>query len=425
MRKWLIALTIIFGASFIASASLAGKVYYQGGMEYTDHDNKSLDLASIKNIYIKSDIPVTIKPTTGEAYTEFNQSCETFFGDNEKYKLSTASKDEVCHIDLTQIKASTFNLGKRNDTKVLTVYLPVKALDTLEIDYTGYRDVYRTEEIDLTGFDIKNLRIEQYWTNVNLDGNYESINLITGGASTININSKKQANVELNGSANYELKGIFKTLEITNSDETKVTEMNQCKVEKMSIDGNVRRLTMNECKIEKLIAEISESDIKFTGECKKVNITGYNNAINLQTSTLCDVTIQDNDGNVTLDGPFNDINIDAESAVVDIKTIKPQSIKIKGEDNQTTLNLPTNIPGFKLMCMSEELNDGESIDQYTTYDVNEGERDEFKEASTKILSEFKLTEKEKNIYSYGDGSSRIMIRVGKSLNILESGQIAK
>ena len=195
MRKWLIALAIIFGASFITSASLAGKVYYQGGMVYTDHDNKPLDLTNIDKIYIKSDIPVTIKPTTGEPYAEFNQSCETFFGDNEKLELTVASKDKNCHINLLQVQESKFNFGKRRNKKALTVYLPVKALDTLDVDYVGYRDVYHTEEIDLTGFDIKNLRIEQHWTDVKLDGNYENINLITGGASTININSKQQANV--------------------------------------------------------------------------------------------------------------------------------------------------------------------------------------------------------------------------------------
>ena len=201
--------------------------------------------------------------------------------------------------------------------------------------------------------------------------------------------------------------------------------MEQCKVEKMNVDADVRTFVMNDCTIEELEGEISDSEIKFTGECKKVNISGNNNTINLQTSTLCDVAIKDHYGNVTLDGPFNAINIEGEAAVVDIKTIKPQSIKVKGEDNQTTLNLPANIAGFKVMCMSEELNGGESIDQYTTYDVNEEERDELSEASSKILSEFKLTEKKKNIYTYGDGSSRIMIRVGKSFNILESGQIAK
>lgn len=423
MRKWLIALAIIFGASFITSASLAGKVYYQGGMVYTDHDNKPLDLTNIDKIYIKSDIPVTIKPTTGEPYAEFNQSCETFFGDNEKLELTVASKDKNCHINLLQVQESKFNFGKRRNKKALTVYLPVKALDTLDVDYVGYRDVYHTEEIDLTGFDIKNLRIEQHWTDVKLDGNYENINLITGGASTININSKQQANVELNGSARYELKGSFKTLELING--TPLVLMEQCKVEKMNVDADVRTFVMNDCTIEELEGEISDSEIKFTGECKKVNISGNNNTINLQTSTLCDVAIKDHYGNVTLDGPFNAINIEGEAAVVDIKTIKPQSIKVKGEDNQTTLNLPANIAGFKVMCMSEELNGGESIDQYTTYDVNEEERDELSEASSKILSEFKLTEKEKNIYTYGDGSSRIMIRVGKSFNILESGQIAK
>lgn len=423
MRKWLIALAIIFGASFITSASLAGKVYYQGGMVYTDHDNKPLDLTNIDKIYIKSDIPVTIKPTTGEPYAEFNQSCETFFGDNEKLELTVASKDKNCHINLLQVQESKFNFGKRRNKKALTVYLPVKVLDTLDVDYVGYRDVYHTEEIDLTGFDIKNLRIEQHWTDVKLDGNYENINLITGGASTININSKQQANVELNGSARYELKGSFKTLELING--TPLVLMEQCKVEKMNVDADVRTFVMNDCTIEELEGEISDSEIKFTGECKKVNISGNNNTINLQTSTLCDVAIKDHYGNVTLDGPFNAINIEGEAAVVDIKTIKPQSIKVKGEDNQTTLNLPANIAGFKVMCMSEELNGGESIDQYTTYDVNEEERDELSEASSKILSEFKLTEKKKNIYTYGDGSSRIMIRVGKSFNILESGQIAK
>lgn len=404
MRKWLVALTVIFCVSFIISASLAGKVYYQESMVYTEHDKKSLDLTNINSIYINSDIPVTIKPTTGEAYAEFNQSYENILGDKPMFELKVENKDKACRINLTQTKEVNLNFGIKRNEKSLVVYLPVKELETLKVDYNGFRDVYNIEEIDLTGFNIKNVEIKQHWTDVKLDGNYENINLITGGASEIDIKSKKQANVKLNGSANYKLEGLFKTLDIIHADG--------------------KPIIMNDCKVEQVNIEADSSEIQFEGEYTKVKVLGDNNIINLQTSTLCDVTIENNYGEVVLDGPFNNVNIDGEAVVADIQTINPKSIKVKGEENQTTLNLPTHIAGFKLMCMAEELNDGESIDQYTVYDVNEAYEGESSEASSKILSEFKLTEQNKNIYTYGDGSSRIMIRVGKSLNILESGQIA-
>lgn len=404
MRKWLIALTVIFGVSFITSASLAGKVYYQGSMVHIDHDKKNLDLTNINSIYINSDIPVTVKPTTGEAYAEFNQSFENILGDNPVFELKVENKDKACHINLTQTKDVKLNFGVKRNEKSLVVYLPVKALETLKVDYNGFRDVYNVEEIDLTGFNIKNVEIKQHWTDVKLDGEYENINLITGGASEIDIKSKKQANVKLNGSANYKLEGLFKTLDIIHADDMPII--------------------MNNCKVEQVNVETDNSEIQFEGEYTKVKVLGDNNIINLQTSTLCDVTIENNYGKVLLDGPFNNVNIDGEAVVVDIQTINPKSIKVKGEDNQTTLNLPAHIAGFKLMCMAEELNGGESIDQYTVYDVSEAYESKSSEASSKIFSEFKLTQQNKNIYTYGDGSSRIMIRVGKSLNILESGQIA-
>ena len=60
MKKLLITFSIIFGVGFIASAVIAGQVYYKELNAYTDHAKEKLDINALQNVYIDSQVPVQI-----------------------------------------------------------------------------------------------------------------------------------------------------------------------------------------------------------------------------------------------------------------------------------------------------------------------------------------------------------------------------
>lgn len=397
MKKWLIALTIICGASFLTSASLAGKVYFEGGKLYTDYDKKNIDLTHTEKLYINSDIPVEIKPTTGEAYVEFNQDFEDILGKNPEFKLTVENKDKNCYVTLKQTKDIEVWLMVKKDEAALTVYLPTKALDTLQVNHESYKRWNQDPlQIDLAGFDIKNLNISQDSTTISLDGKYENIDISSGGSSTVKINSKQKAHVKLQGEATYALGGLFETLEI---------------------EGRYSPIEINALAAAKVNIDSYCSDIKLTGSYSLVKVLGNNNNINVKTDTLTDIDIIDPYGNITLDGPLNSVKINSECSDIDIQTvINPKSIEVSGEQNNAVLRLPSNITGFKLMYIqSDEYEYG--------YDYEVNEDGEYTN-TPRISSDFTLNKANDGTYTYGDSSSKLMLEVESGLRIVDNGYMS-
>lgn len=396
MKKWLIALTIIFGASLLTSASLAGKVYFKEAIIYTDYDKQNIDLTNIKSIYMNTAIPVEVKPTTGKAYVEFNQKYEDLLGDHPEFELKVEQKGSECYINLNQTKDT--NLGfmvKKNET-ALTVYLPTQALDTLQIAHQSYGYWHRPSSIDLTGVNVKKLDIIQDNTDISLDGKYENINITSDNSSNINIKSKQKAQVTLQGQANYNLEGLFNIVDI---------------------DGSCGLIKMNTSEPAKVNINGFDSDIRLEGSYSGITVLGNNHLINVKTSTLSDITIESDYGDITLDGPLNIVKVNGEGSTVDVQTtVNSKSIEVTGEQNSTTLRLPSNIPGFKIMRIASYMDDD-------TYQMNEaGEYI----STPKINSDFNITEQNKETYTYGDSSLKMMVQVGQGLRILDNGyMIAK
>lgn len=394
MKKWLIALTIIFGAGLLTSASLAGQIYFKGTNVYTDYDKQSIDLTNTKSIYINSDIPVEVKPTTGEAYAEFSQSFEDILGKNPAFELKVENKADGCYINLEQIKDIEIWFLIKRDEAALTVYLPAQTLDTLQITHQSYRNRYTETQIDLTGIDVKDLSINEDYAEVILDGKYENIKVSGGGSSNVRINSKQKANLSLEGNANYNLEGLFDTVDIS------------------SRYGSIK---MNALSPAKVNIDTSGSDIKLEGSYSSVKVLGNENLINVQTNTLSDITIENNYNNIILDGPLNIVRINNECSNIDIQTtVNPKSIEVIGEQNNTTLRLPSNIPGFKLMSMSSDTEDRE-------YEMND---DGEYITRSKINSDFDIQQQNNDTYIYGDSSLKLMVEVGEGLRILDNGYMS-
>ncbi len=391
MKKWLIALTIIFGAGLLTSASLAGRIYFKEATVYTDYDKQIIDLTNTKSIYINSDIPVEIKPTTGEAYVEFNQSFEDILGKNPEFKLDVETKGDSCYINLEQIKYTDISFIIKRDEAILTVYLPVQALDTLQIQHPSYRGWYERPQIDLTGIDVKAININQDNSNITLDGKYENINITSSGSSNININSKQKAQVTLEGAAQYNLVGNF---------------------ENVDINGQHSSVNMNALEATNVIIDAYSSNVKLEGDYSQVKVLGEANLINVKTNTLSDIEIENNSGEVILDGPLNRVKLNTPYSNIDIQTtVNSKSIEIEGEQNNTTLRLPSNIPGFKIIPIISESDDGE-------YQINDN-GDYLKLPN--INSEFLLNKQETDIYTYGDSSLKMMVQIGSGLRIVDNG----
>lgn len=396
MKKWLVALTIIFGAGLLTSASLAGQIYFKGSDVYTDYDKQSIDLTNIKGLYINSDIPVEVKPTTGEAYVEFSQSFEDVLGKNPAFELKVENKDNECHINLEQTKEIAIWFLIKKDEAALTVYLPVQALDTLEITHQSYRNRYTDSKLDLTGIDVKNLSINQDHADVILDGKYENIKVLgDGGSSSVHINSKQKANVSLDGEGSYNLEGLFDTVDIA------------------SRYGSIKMNTSSPAKVN---IDTSDSDIKLEGSYSVVKLLGNDNAINVQTKTLSDITVENSYSSVILDGPLNVVKVNNQCGNIDIQTTaNPKSIEVIGEQNSTILRLPSNIPGFKLMRIAGDTEDGE-------YEIL---RDGAYITLSRINSDFNIKQQNNDTYTYGDSSLKLMVQVGEGLRILDNGLSAK
>lgn len=390
MRKWLIALTIIFGASLVMSATLAGQVFFNGSIVYTDYDKQNLELSHINNIYINSVLPVIVQPTTGEAYVEFNQRFEDILGKNPEFELKVENKGDNCYINFNRTKETDISFIIKEDTTVLTVYLPVQAFEKLQINHQERVNWTRGQEINLTGIDIKTLDINQDDTKIILDGKYENINISSCNSSEIVINSKQKAKVKLQGQGSINLNGLFDTVDLQVSGRVKMNALDTAKV---NIDAY-------------------NSDIKLEGSYSGIKVLGHDNKVNVVTNTLSDIDIENSEGDVILDGPLNTVKVNNENSNIDIQTTNnPKSIEVLGTANRTTLRLPSNIPGFKVM----------HIIRNSDYEGYQVEQELDSTLGYQVNSDFTLNKQDDQTYTYGDSSSKLMVQAGEWLRILDNG----
>lgn len=376
IKKWIVALFIICGLGMVTSAGIAGHIYFNEMKTYQDADKKILDQTKLNNIYIDSDVPIEIYPTTGEAYVEFNQTFIDFLGKPPVYELDTEVKEDSTYINFKQKEREDLWIGVKKHEVAVRLYLPQKAINELKIQADGYLyfggDNY---QINLAGFDINTVDISTFSTDIILDGNYKKININTDGS--VKVNSKSLANIELEGYVNYDLEGDFSNIKIR--EDRRGGIINSITPAQVLINGY-------------------NSDIKLYGKYSSVVVDGSHNSIDAKSDTICSFEMDGYNERVRLNGAFKTISIGHVEDYVDIETtIAPQSIRFTEYMNATSrITLPSNVSGIKLIYRDV---DNYYYEEMPSYRMN-------------LVSDFELSRQVANegevIYTYGDGSSKII-----------------
>lgn len=400
MKKWLIILFIIFGMGFISTAVLAGRVYYQDLKIYTDYDKKELESAALKNIYIKSSIPIEIYPTTGTPYVEFNQTFTDLMGAAPEYELNVDIKGESTYIDVNIIKDTFIWLGVKESTAQLSIYLPQSTINRLNIEDQNYYSYSRRDKqvINLEGINVNELDVSMSTGEFILDGNYGKINISSRGKITLN--SKSPAQVYINQTMNQYLSGQFEKINITNNH-----------------GGNIVVDSTLPCQIN---MDIYNGEIDLKGNYSKVKINGEGNNIDLRSDTISQLFTEGYYNTIIANGPFENLDFNENRSKIEIKsTITPNKFSMgrESEGNDVSLTLPSNIPGFKVKYLSNYATSADDFDYYLENVFN----------SRNLQSDFELvkgkTSDNELVYSYGDGSLAITLEINddNTLEIIDGG----
>lgn len=399
MKRWLIILSVIFSIGFISSAVLAGRVYYKDLKNYTDYDKKELKIEALKNIYIKSSVPVEIHPTTGAPYVEFNQTFTDLVGVAPEYELDVQSKGENTYIELNETKELFLGLGVKEEKAQLSVYLPQTTINRLNVqnsDYFAYR--HNKQVINLEGINVNELAVDMNEAEFILNGNYERIKL-SAAYGKINLQSNTRAQVFTEGHLVQNLSGEFDKITIRNNSQDII------------IDST-----------SESIVEINNhnSNIDLKGNYSKVKIEGDNNNIDIRSESVCHLSTEGNDNYITGNGAFDVINVEEQSSEVEIKTtVIPTKVNLGQEAyyKAVSLTLPSNIPGFTVKYLGNYYIEDEEFGYYESY------RDNTIDLQSDFTVQSGKGDKGEQIFTYGDGTLPILISGEQetSLEIIDGG----
>lgn len=397
MKRWLIILSIIFAIGFISSAVLAGRVYYQDLKNYTDYDKKELPTEALKNIYIKSSVPIEIYPTSGAAYVEFNQSFTDLIGAAPEYELDVESKGENTYIELNETKEISLWLGVKESKAQLSIYLPQTTIKRLNIQNEGYFSYKRNKQV----VNLEGINVNEFTTNMNetefiLDGNYETIN-ISVSQGKINLKSNTPTQLVTQGSLAHYLTGEFDKITINNSSRDIVIDSNSASSVEIHSGG---------------------SNIDLKGQYSKVKVNGDHNTIDIRSESICKLYTDGHENYINANGAFDVMNLNENNSEMEIQTtVIPTKLDLGKNTSYNTLSvtLPSNIPGFTVKCLGDYYMEESEFDYYEEYETNH-----LNLISDFILEEGK-SEKNERMFTYGNGSLQILINAnrGNSLEIID------
>lgn len=396
MKRWLIILSIICGIGFISSAVLAGRVYYQDLKNYTDYDKKELQTEALKNIYIKSSVPIEIYPTSGTPYVEFNQSFTDLIGSAPEYELDVQSKGENTYIELNETKEIFLWLGVKESKAQLSIYLPQTTINRLNIINNKYFNYKRNKQVvNLEGINVNELTANMNETEFVLDGNYEKIN-ISVPQGQMNLKSNTQVQLITQGSLAQYLTGEF---------------------DKITINDNSRDIIIDSTSANSVEINSYHSNIDLKGNYSKVKLKGNSNTIDIRSESICKLYTNGDGNYINGNGAFEVMSLDESNSEIEIQTtVIPTKLDFgkNAFDSTLSLTLPSNIPGFAIKYLGD-------------YDMEESEfnyYEEYESDNLNLVSDFALEEKSEKgerIFTYGDGSLQILVNANQrnSLEIID------
>lgn len=396
MKRWLIILSIICGMGFISSAVLAGRVYYQDLKNYTDYDKKELQTEALKNIYIKSSVPIEIYPTSGTPYVEFNQSFTDLIGSAPEYELDVQSKGENTYIELNETKEIFLWLGVKESKAQLSIYLPQATINRLSIINNEYFSYKRNKQVvNLEGINVNELTANMNEAEFVLDGNYEKIN-INVSQGRMNLNSNTSVQLITQGDLAQYLTGEF---------------------DKITINSNSQDIVIDSTSSNSVEINSYHANIDLKGNYSKVKLKGNYNTIDIRSESICKLYTNGNGNYINGNGAFDVMSLGENNSELEIQTtVIPTKLDFgkDASDNTLNLTLPSNIPGFAIKYLGDYDMEESEFDYYENYEND----------NINLVSDFTLEEKSEKgerIFTYGDGSLQIFVNAnqGNSLEIID------
>lgn len=404
MKKWLITLSIIFGVGFISSAVLAGRVYYSDLQTYEDYDKKEINKQALENVYITSDVPIEIQPTTGEPYAEFSQTFTDLVGYAPKYKLEIEEKGDSTHISLDEVESIILWLGVKKNEAKLTVYLPKDSINRLQVQSNNYQMLHGDKQmINLESIDVEELNIDAICADINLEGTYNKVNIVSSNGS-LTMHSEQTEKLSTSGMWKQNISGEFE------------------KIKMESARGELNIDSWIPCKVD---LEGHHNNIHLEGQYEQIKLNGYGMEVELNSETECKLMTKGNDNTIYANGAFDIMDLQEADSEIEVQTtVIPTSIKMLGEARGTSLSLtlPSNIQGLTLKYVNQ---DGGAYDYY--YDEEQVIEPSFADHEFKLESDFLPFNQEIQngnfIYQYGNGEVPITLNqnVEISLELIDGG----
>ncbi|MBE6024140.1 MAG: hypothetical protein E7231_13230 [Cellulosilyticum sp.] len=409
MKKWFIILTIIFFTGCISSATLAGRIFYKELKTYEDYDKKDLQVQALENIFVDSDVPVEIHPTTQAPYVEFSQSFIDLVGIAPEYQLEVQEKGNSTYINLNKIEDVLIWLGVKENKAKLNLYLPEGDINKLKVEAYGndIRNEHRST-INLDKINVKDVDIDTYHTDIILDGAYEKVN-IQADSNSLNMKSTIETTLYTTGRMEQNLSGKFK---------------------KISIEGNHEAINIDSTNISSVEIENYYGSINLTGQYELISLKGEGNDIDLSSQVECKLITEGQANRIHANGPFKAITLEEGGSEIEVQTtIVPKKITMLEEARQSNLilTLPSNIPGFILRYVDEEYNEYAYYDDLGYMDDEYIRAEQSKNDIKNVKSEFEpINETNKNgqlIYQYGNGDTCILLNrnSGLTLELIDGG----
>ena len=330
---------VLAGIGIIGTGVTLGEIYKNNQMVYEDSESADLNQAALESVYIESDVPVRIMPTEGQARVEFQASGHGMMIPEPKYKLDVLSEGKSSYINLKEIQGTELYLLTNNIKQELIVYLPEKDINTLKVvtDTSSYPKAFSYT----SKANIKELDLNVGAINLDLEGNYNQMNIRSRNSanSNIKVRSNTPAILNIEADCNMDLTGQLQQVQVKSNDHAYGDNI----YIKSDLEAQV--------KVENRLA-----DILIEGKVKDIMINKQSGNILVDSKTPYDILIKSSEAlDTNLKGMIKTATIEGEYGEVRLyPTGTPKRIEVLGNDINVHTVLPKDISGFEIKRKTEE-----------------------------------------------------------------------
>lgn len=330
---------VLAGIGLIGTGVTLGEIYKNNQMVYEDSESADLNEAAIENIYIQADVPVRIVPTEGQARVEFEASGRGMMIPEPKYKLEVLSEGKSSYINLKEIQGTELYLLTNNIKQELVIYLPEKDINTLKVvtDTSSYPKAFSyTSKANIQELDLNVGAI-----NLDLEGNYNQMNIRSrhSANSNIKIRSNTPAILNIEADCNMDLTGQLQQVQVKSNDH--------------NYGDNIYIKSDLEAQVK---VNNRAADVFIEGKLKEVMIDKQSGNILVESKTPYDILIKSSDHiDANLKGMIKTATVESEYGEVRFyPTGTPKRIEVLGDNINVHTVLPQDISGFEVKRKTEE-----------------------------------------------------------------------